>query len=175
MIPAVLALAPLDSLGRATLTESQFPTGGHRILAVYTGDPHYQGSQSGVLVQLVRSCMVSAALSQRGPVSLDLVAGAGQSSANHFTLFAGKTKVTVSNPLVTYCANPGRANEQAVVSGAVAARVGRFHQGDPLSVTLRTQGARRAPVAIVLDPAAGQRIVLLGPFNSDSGLKITTI
>jgi len=173
--PTVLALAPLDNLGRASLSESGFQPGGHRVLAVYVGDQHYQGSQSAVLVQLVRSCAVEANLGQVGPLSLDLVTGAALPAGNHFTFLDGKTKVMVSDPVVTYCANPGRSNEQAVVTGTVAARAGRFRKGDQIGVTLRTLGTSHAPMAIVEDAAIRQRLVLLGPFNLGSVLKISTI
>jgi hypothetical protein len=173
--PTLLALAPLDSFGQASLTESQFPPGGHRVLAAYAGDRHYEGSQSAVLIQLVRSCAILANLSQAGPLSLDLVTGAGYPGGSHFLLTDGNARVVVSNPIVTYCANPGRANERAVVAGTVAVGVGRFRKGDQITVMLRTAGPGHAPVAIVEDAAIGRRIVLLGRFNSGAALKITTI
>jgi len=173
--PTLLALAPLDNLGRAGLTESGFQPGGHRVLAVYAGDQHYQGSESAVLVQLVRSCAVHATLGQVGPLSLDLVTNAALPAGNHLTFVDGKTKVAVSNPVVTYCANPGRSNEQVLVVGTVTARAGRFRKGDQVVVTLRTEGTSHAPAAIVEDAAIRRRLVLLGPFNPGAVLKISTI
>jgi hypothetical protein len=141
---------------------------------VYSGDQRFHAGQSAILSQLVRSCTVFAHLSRQGSLLLDLLIGQEAAGSNRFSFVIGTARARISSPTVTYCANPGRPNGQAVVTGTVATSAGPLRKGDAVSLTIKLLSIAHAPEAVIVDSAAKQRLAITGPFSPGSGVKIST-
>jgi len=167
---ALLGAVPLDGNGQAQWISSALAVGTHSVRAVYNGDSRYQGSQSTPIAQSIRSCTVAAQLSQAGVTIVQLATGAKA----QLSVRVGKTILTVSNPAVAYCANPGRANAQAVVTGAVASGSAQFPKGHQITLTLIASTSAHAMEAVLQDPTSGRRLAITSPFDPGSVIHVTT-
>ncbi len=172
--PRVLGSVLLDAEGYAHATQAAPSVGGLRILAVYGGDAEFQGAQSAILSQVIRSCTVSAHLVVKGAVALDALVGAQATVGAHLSIGVGKAQLGIGGAAVTYCANPSRSNAQAVVTGILTGGSGKLKKGDQVTLTLRLIGPSRFPDAVLVDIKAKQRLAVSGPFDAGSTLRITT-
>ncbi|MGH2390424.1 MAG: hypothetical protein ACRDIE_19665, partial [Chloroflexota bacterium] len=95
-------------------------------------------------------------------------------ATGRITYGSGAAQVKIADPTVTYCANPGRSNGQAIVSGTVTTGKGRLRKGDQMTLTLSMIGAARLPDAVLVDGATKQRIAIIGPYDVGSAIRIAT-
>jgi hypothetical protein len=172
--PRVLGSGQLDAGGYAHAAQAAPSVGALRILAVYGGDAAFQGAQSAILSQVIRSCTVSAHLVLKSAVALDALVGAQATVGAHLSIGVGKIQVGIGGAVVTYCANPGRSNAQAVVTGILTGGSGKLKKGDQVTLTLRVIGPSRIPDAVLVDIKAKQRLAVSGPFDAGSSLRIST-
>jgi hypothetical protein len=172
--PRVLGSGQLDVGGYAHTAQAAPSVGAFRILAVYGGDGEFQGAQSAILTEVIRSCTVSVHFMLKSAVALDALAGAPAVAGAHLSFGVGKSQIGIGSAVVTYCSNPGRSNARAVVTGLITGASGKLKKGDPVTLTLRMIGASRSPDAVLVDLKAKQRLAVSGPYDIGSSLRITT-
>jgi len=178
----LLGTAPLDADGTTVLTDSGLAVGTHPLLAIYGGDTQNQGSQSATLSQSVRSCSATALLVRSGDMMLDLATQASpatktaQAVKAHLQVRVGRALADVNDPAVVYCADPGRADAQATISGTLNTGVGPFAKGDPIHLVLKARPATHGALALsaVIVDQQGRRLALAGLFDKGSYIHVTT-
>lgn len=82
--------------------------------------------------------------------------------------------VSASDFAITYCANPGRPDSQATVTGTVARAAGPFAKGDQMSLLFKARNSAHATEAILVDHKTKRRMPLIGSFDKGSVVQITT-
>jgi hypothetical protein len=172
--PTLLGTVPLVPDEQAHWSGAGLAIGMHPVEARYNGDGRYLGSQSTPVSQSIRSCTVTAQLLQAGVVTARVAVGIQGAGKSVLLVRVGTANLTLANPTVTYCADPGRADAQVVMTGTVTAGNRDFPTGHPLSLTLLGPSRAHPLEAVLADQRSERRLVLAGPFDRGSRLRITT-